>query len=73
MPSVEPAPEWERVLSAAAHLQRILTDAVLAGGTAAAIHARQARRAAATTRRGYLSPASARIAASAARPLSVSA
>jgi hypothetical protein len=40
MPSAEPAPEWERVLSAAAHLQRILPDAVLAGGTAAAVHAR---------------------------------
>ena len=30
---------WERVLSAAAHLQRIVPDAVLVGGTAAAIHA----------------------------------
>jgi hypothetical protein len=39
MPSAAPAAEWERVLSAAAHLQRILPDAVLAGGTAAAIHA----------------------------------
>ena len=39
MPSDASAPEWERVLSAAAHLQHILPDAVLAGGTAAAIHA----------------------------------
>lgn len=32
-------PDWERVLSAAAHLQRIVPEAVLVGGTAAAIHA----------------------------------
>jgi hypothetical protein len=32
-------PEWERVLSSAAHLQRVLPDAVLVGGTAAAAHA----------------------------------
>jgi hypothetical protein len=32
-------PEWEQVLSSAAHLQRILPDAVLVGGTAAAIYA----------------------------------
>lgn len=32
-------PDWERVLSAAAHLQRLLPDAVLVGGTAAARHA----------------------------------
>ena len=32
-------PEWEAVLSAAAHLQQILPGAVLVGGTAAAIHA----------------------------------
>lgn len=32
-------PEWEQVLSAAAHLQQIFPDAVLVGGTAAAIHA----------------------------------
>jgi len=32
-------PEWEQVLSAAAHLQTIFPDAVLVGGTAAAIHA----------------------------------
>jgi hypothetical protein len=35
-----PLPDWELVLSAAARLQRILPDAVLVGGTAAAIHAR---------------------------------
>lgn len=38
--STEPLPEWERVLSSAAHLQRILPDAVLVGGTASAIHAK---------------------------------
>jgi hypothetical protein len=32
-------PEWEEVLSSAAHLQRIFPDAVLVGGTAAAIYA----------------------------------
>jgi len=32
-------PDWERVLSAAAHLQRILPEAVLVGGTASALHA----------------------------------
>lgn len=32
-------PEWEKVLFAAAHLQRILPDSVLVGGTAAAIYA----------------------------------
>ena len=31
-------PEWERVLSAAAHLQRIVPDAVLVGGTATAVY-----------------------------------
>lgn len=31
--------DWERVLRAAAHLQEIFPDAVLVGGTAAAIHA----------------------------------
>ncbi len=35
----EQLPDWERVLAAAAHLQRILPDAVLVGGTAAAIYA----------------------------------
>ncbi|MDR3086418.1 MAG: hypothetical protein LBU45_00450 [Azoarcus sp.] len=34
-----PLPDWERVLSSAARLQRILPDAVLVGGTAPAIHA----------------------------------
>jgi hypothetical protein len=34
-----PLPDWENVLSSAAHLQRILPDAVLVGGTAAAIYA----------------------------------
>lgn len=33
-------PEWEQVLSAAAHLQAILPGAVLVGGTASAIYAR---------------------------------
>lgn len=32
-------PEWEQVLSSAAHLQRILPDAVLVGGTASALYA----------------------------------
>ena len=32
-------PEWERLMTAAARLQRILPDAVLVGGTAAAAHA----------------------------------
>lgn len=32
-------PDWELVLSSAAHLQRILPDAVLVGGTASAIYA----------------------------------
>ncbi len=31
-------PDWKRVLSAAAHLQRILPEAVLVGGTAAAVY-----------------------------------
>ena len=34
-----PLPDWELVLSSAARLQRIFPDAVLVGGTAAAIHA----------------------------------
>jgi len=33
-------PDWEKVLSSAAHLQRILPDAVLVGGTASALYAR---------------------------------
>lgn len=32
-------PDWERVLSSAARLQRLLPQAVLVGGTAAGIHA----------------------------------
>ncbi|MBF0460480.1 MAG: hypothetical protein HQL87_03710 [Magnetococcales bacterium] len=32
-------PEWERVLAAAVHLQRILPEAVLVGGTASVFHA----------------------------------
>lgn len=35
----ERIPEWERLLSSAAHLQEILPGAVLVGDTAAAIHA----------------------------------
>jgi hypothetical protein len=37
--STSKLPEWEEVLSSAAHLQRILPEAVLVGGTAAAIYA----------------------------------
>jgi Nucleotidyl transferase AbiEii toxin, Type IV TA system len=40
MPKAKPLPEWEQVLSAAARLQRLLPEAVLVGGTAAAVHAR---------------------------------
>ena len=36
--SAAPLPEWDRLLSSAAHLQRILPSAVLVGGTAAALH-----------------------------------
>ncbi len=32
-------PDWEQVLAAAAHLQRILPEAVLVGGSAAAVYA----------------------------------
>ena len=32
-------PDWERVLASAAHLQRILPDAVLVGGSASAMYA----------------------------------
>lgn len=32
-------PEWDRILAAAARLQQIVPDAVLVGGTAAAVHA----------------------------------
>ena len=34
-----PLPEWEMLLSSAAHLQKIVPDAVLVGGTAAASYA----------------------------------
>jgi cytochrome b561 len=33
----QPLPEWEQVLTAAAHLQQIFPDAVLVGGTASAL------------------------------------
>jgi hypothetical protein len=36
----ENLPDWERVLSSAARLQRILPEAVLVGGTATALYAR---------------------------------
>ena len=35
-----PIPDWEKVLFAAAYLQRIVPDAVLVGGTASALHAK---------------------------------
>lgn len=38
--SPPPLPDWEKVLFAAAHLQQILPDAVLVGGSASALHAR---------------------------------
>lgn len=38
MPNV-PIPEWDALLSSVAHLQRILPEAVLVGGTAAALYA----------------------------------
>jgi len=38
--SAEPLPEWDRLLSCAARLQRILPSAVLVGGSAAAVHVR---------------------------------
>lgn len=38
-----PLPDWELVLSSAARLQRILPNAVLVGGSAAAIHAKHRR------------------------------
>lgn len=34
-----PKPEWDQIIAAAARLQRIVPDAVLVGGTAAAFHA----------------------------------
>jgi hypothetical protein len=39
MPPAKPLSEWDRILTAAAHLQELLPDAVLVGGTATAIHA----------------------------------
>ncbi len=39
MPKNTDLPDWELVLSSAAHLQQALPDAVLVGGTAAAVHA----------------------------------
>lgn len=38
--SSDTLPDWDRVLSAAAHLQRIVPDAVLVGGTASAAYAK---------------------------------
>ena len=38
MPPTKPLPEWDRILTAAAHLQELLPGAVLVGGTATAIH-----------------------------------
>ncbi len=35
----KPLPDWEQVLTAAAHLQRILPGTVLVGGTAASVYA----------------------------------
>jgi hypothetical protein len=40
MPRAKPLPEWDRILTAAAHLQELLPDAVLVGGTTSAIHAK---------------------------------
>jgi len=39
MPPNISLPDWEQVLSAAAHLQQLLPGAVLVGGTASALHA----------------------------------
>lgn len=39
MPARRQPPDWEEILAAAAKLQRIVPDAVLVGGTAAAMHA----------------------------------
>ena len=39
MPPAKPLPEWDRILTAAAHLQELPPNAVLVGGTATAIHA----------------------------------
>jgi hypothetical protein len=38
-PLIDPQADWEAVLSSAAHLQLLLPDAVLVGGTASAIYA----------------------------------
>ena len=38
MPNTASLPDWEKLLSSAAHLQRILPGAVLVGGTAVATH-----------------------------------
>ena len=43
MPKKKSLPEWEQVLSAAAHLQQLLPEAVLVGGTASAVHAAHRR------------------------------
>jgi hypothetical protein len=42
MPNKKPEslPEWEMVLASAAHLQQIIPDAVLVGGSASALHAK---------------------------------
>lgn len=37
--SAKPLPDWERVLTAASHLQQILPGTVLVGGTAASVYA----------------------------------
>lgn len=37
--SGRPKPKWEQILEAAARLQRVVPDAVLVGGAAAAVHA----------------------------------
>jgi hypothetical protein len=39
MPTRRQSPDWDQILAAAAKLQRIVPDAVLVGGTAAAVHA----------------------------------
>lgn len=39
----EQLPEWDELLSAAVRLQRVLPDATLVGGTAAALHAKHRR------------------------------
>ncbi len=38
MPKPDELPDWERVLSSAAHLQSLFPEAVLVGGTAASTH-----------------------------------